>query len=59
MGAGISVDALKKTKIPSLSRNEQQFPFDWASVHEPNEINYARSTSLNYAMLLHHVQHVS
>jgi hypothetical protein len=38
MGARISVDALKKTKIPSLSRNEQKFAFDWTSVHEPNEI---------------------
>jgi hypothetical protein len=38
MGAGMSLDALKKTKIPSLSRNEQQFHFDWASVHEPNVI---------------------
>jgi len=38
MGARISVDALKKTKIPSLSRNEQKFAFDWASVHEPNKI---------------------
>jgi hypothetical protein len=38
MGAGISVDALKKTKTPSLSRNEQLFPFDCASVHKPNEI---------------------
>jgi len=36
MGAGIRVDALKKTKIPSLSRNEAQFPFDWPSVQEPN-----------------------
>jgi hypothetical protein len=38
MGAGISLDALKKKKIPSLSRSEQQFPFDWASMHEQDEI---------------------
>ena len=38
MCARISVDALKKTNILSLSGIEQHFPFDWASVHEPNEI---------------------
>jgi hypothetical protein len=39
MGAGINVEALKKTKIPSLSGIEKQFPFDLSGVHEQNEIN--------------------
>jgi hypothetical protein len=38
MCAGISVDALKKTKIPFLSGIKKQFPFYRSSVREPNEI---------------------